>query len=71
MVSAFRRVQGKIEKSNTILRESLREASEEVVRLLDEYEEELPPTYRELFLMSKKDFKLREKEGRLSRDRKL
>ena len=70
MVSAFRRVQGKIEKSNTIPREPLREASEEVVRLLDEYEEELPPTYRELSLMSKKDFELREKEGRLSGDRK-
>ena len=71
MVSAFRRVQGKIEKSNTVPREPLREASEEVVRLLDEYEEELPPSYRELSLMSKKDFELREKEGRLSGDRKL
>ena len=70
IVSAFRRVQEKIEKSNTIPREPLREASEEVVRLLDEYEEELPPTYRELSLMSKKDFELREKEGRLSGDRK-
>ena len=71
MVSAFRRVQEKIEKSNTIPQEPLREVSEEVVRLLDEYEEELPLTYRELSLMSKKDFKLREKEGRLSGDRKL
>ena len=71
MISTFRKVQGKVEKSNTIPREPLREASPKVVHLLNKYEEELPPSYKELSLISKKEFEKHKKENQLSRDHKI
>ena len=70
MVSAFRKVHGRTEKSDAIPRETLREASNEVIQLLDEYEDELPPSYKELSLMSRKEFEDQEKKKTLSGDRK-